>query len=178
MIRQMTHEEYPNWVTICRRVRVWEERPEPGSLKSLMFLGASDSGRLECRDSTIRFEGKRNRIEISDIKDISEVRVRSGLYHFFLYWLFCSVACLLMAGLLIPMGPVGSTIWKLVGAIILASIGAIIYWPYHRVYGRWTCITYHTSDGEPRQLCFLAFPLAGGSRKLYKTLLEIKLAAP
>jgi len=169
MNRQEIHEQQADWVTICRRVYLWEE-PDSYILANLWAKGASDSGKLEWNGSMLRFNGREKQLEMPEIKDVSEIRARFRLSHFFLFWLSCSVSFLLISTAFYVITPSGSFTWQVILSQIVAFAVTNGYWLYSRQYGRWACVTYGASDEEPSQLCFLAPPISGGSHRLCKTL--------
>ena len=169
MNRQEIHEQQAGWVTICKRVYLWEE-PDSYILVSLGAKGSSDSGELEWNGSVLRFNGKEKQIEMPEIKDVSEIRARFRLSHFFFFWLHLSAVLLLISTVFYLIPPSGSFTWQVILSQILAFTGTIGVWLYFRKYGRWACITYGASEEELGQLYFLSPPISGGSHRLYKTL--------
>lgn len=167
---QETHRQGKSWVAITKRVYLWEQPPETSTLRDVSIKGYSDSGQIECNGSMLRFNGKEKQIEMPEMKDVSEIRARFRLSDFFLFWLCGSVAVLLTSTLLNIITPWGSIVLHVIGATLLALIGAILYWLGSRKYGRCARVTFGASDGELRQLFFFAPPISGGSHKLYKTL--------
>jgi len=178
MNRQVYPGHYSNWATICKRVYLWEYPPDPSSLRNSPSRGSSDSGRLERRGNILRFEGKKNRIEIPGIEDISEIGAMFGLSDFLGLWLRYSVTTLLVATLFYIITPWGAFVWHVVGSILLGLITTVGHWLFSRKYGRCVCVVFRTSDGELEQLCFFAPPISGGSHKLYTTLLRMEADNP
>ncbi len=167
MMKQNKPEE-SKWSVVCRRARLWEGRPQPGGLRSFLFLGGSDEGRLEHSGSVLRFTGKKQQIEIPVIENISEIRANVKLVHFILD--FVATAMLLWLVLWISW-PSGAT--RLLVSMTAALLGTSFYWWYLRKYGGWVWITYASFDGQSKDVGFWAAPVSGGSRKLYRDLSKL-----
>lgn len=174
MSKQNMPEEYPKWTTICARATLWKERPRSNSLKSYLLPGASDSGRLEYNGNILRFTGKKGRIEIPAISEISEIRLVFRLVYLLLW--FCLFAVFVFAvwfGLHLSFYWVRWDQFTMFFVLGLALLGTLFYCLYFRLYARWVCIGFSTLDGRPREVCFMAPPISGGSQKLYRDLIEL-----
>jgi len=137
-------------------------------------MGASDSGSVEYDGNILRFMGKKSRIEIPAIGEISEVRVRFNLVHL-LIW-FCSAAVLEFIVWYCLHLYFDWVRWDLLVVILILGLAlflAVCYWLYIRNYGKWVCISFSPLDGQPREVCFWAPPVSGGSQRLYKDLSQL-----
>ena len=176
MNQQEVPKHYSYWVTICKRVYLWEYPPIPSSLRNASIIGASDSGQLEYDGSNLRFVGRNKQIEINGIEGISEMKATFGLTGFCGLWLRHSVVALLAATTIYIIDMWGSWVWYVV-ALPFGLGGAVLHWLFSRKYGRCVYIVYRRPDGDLDQICFSTPPITGGSHKLYKTLLDKKFAA-
>ncbi len=155
----------PKWSVICKRVRLWEGRPQPGGLRSFLAVGGSDAGYIEYNGSVLRFTGKKLQIEIAAIKSISEVKPDLKAVHFLLYFILLFLFLWLLGSVSLRQSVKG-----ILGAASLALLGTVVSWWYLRKYDRWVWISYAGSDGQIKDIGFWGAPANGGSQRLYHDL--------
>jgi hypothetical protein len=175
MSNQNTPEVYPKWTTICARATLWKERPRSDSWKSFLSIGASDSGRLEYNGNSLRFTGRKSRIEIPAIGELTEIRLRFRLTYLLLWFaLFAVFGFAVLYCLHLSFYWVRWDEFMAFFVLGLALLMTILYWLYFRLYARWVCISFSTLDGQPREACFTTPPISGGSQKLYRDLSHLR----
>jgi hypothetical protein len=155
--------EESKWIIVCKRVRLWAGRPQPGGFKSLWSVGGSDSGRLEYNGTVLKFAGKKQQIEISEVKNISEVKANMKFVHFLAYFVSVSIFFWLIDIFV-------ADITKLFTSIAIALLLTLFSCWYTRKYGGWVWITYTSTDMQPKEIGFWGAPISGGSQRLYKDL--------